>query len=151
MKGNLRFVAFCATDFRRIFRLDCVVALDRTQRHIRELTRKVTIYEVNEMNLSRRYTSLMEQLHAESREKQQLQVDIAELEGTLKARILFLEQHKMNAASHLAKLQQQLDASVPAVSVNASHCSLFRRVRALYQWSYWDFVGGVRVRGARAE
>jgi len=69
------------------------------------------------MNLSRRYTSLMEQLQAECQEKQQLQVDLAELEGTLKARILFLEQHKLDADAHLAKLQQQLDDSVPAVRI----------------------------------
>ena len=75
----------------------------------------MAIYEVNEVNLSRRYTSLLEQVQAETTEKQQLQFDMAELESTLKTRILFLEQHKLGATMHLAKFQQQLNESVPRV------------------------------------
>eukprot|EP00981_Chlorochromonas_danica_P012527 scaffold5121_cov223-Ochromonas_danica.AAC.5 len=78
-----------------------------------DLQRKVVIYEVNESILSRKYISLSEQLDVESRKRQQLEVDFAEMEATLKQRILFLEQYKLAAGSRLALVQGQLDKSVP--------------------------------------
>ena len=78
-----------------------------------ELNRKVIIYEVNESILSRKYTSLAEQLHLEQQVKVQLEFDFADMESTLKKRILYLEQYKSAVSNRLALLQARLNKSVP--------------------------------------
>lgn len=83
------------------------------QAKISELTRKVTIYEVNEAVLSRKYTSQAEQLQLETEKMQRLQVDFVEMESSLKKRILYLEQYKLSAGSRLAQIQGKLDVCVP--------------------------------------
>jgi hypothetical protein len=80
---------------------------------LNDLTRKLAVYEVNENILSRKYIALSEQLTSEQNLRQKLELDMAELESTLKKRILYLEQYKVSAGSRLALLQKKLDASVP--------------------------------------
>ncbi|RYH30358.1 hypothetical protein EON65_05375 [archaeon] len=83
------------------------------EQRIAELTRKVTIYESNEAILSRKYISLSEQCDTEVKRRVQLEWDFAEMEATLKQRILFLEQYKLAAGGRLAFVQGKLDNCVP--------------------------------------
>ena len=78
-----------------------------------ELTRKVTIYEVNEAVLSRKYIAQSEQLQQEVTTRLSLETDFVEMEASLKRRILYLEQYKLAAGSRIGHLQVKVDASVP--------------------------------------
>jgi chromosome segregation ATPase len=78
-----------------------------------DLTRKVTIYEVNEAVLSRKYIAQSEQLQQEQAARQQLQTDFAEMETALKKRVLYLEQYKLAAGARIGHLQGRVDSSVP--------------------------------------
>ena len=86
---------------------------DLLENKVKELGRKVLVYEVNESILSRKYVSLEEQLKNERSTRENLEVDIAEMETTLKKRILFLEQYKLAVGAKLGRLQGRLDLSVP--------------------------------------
>lgn len=77
-----------------------------------DLTRKVTIYEVNEAVLSRKYIAQSEQLQQEQSARQQLEHDFVEMESSLKKRILYLEQYKLAAGSRIGHLQGRVDSSV---------------------------------------
>lgn len=68
---------------------------DAIENKIKELGRKVLVYEVNEAVLSRKYTSIEEQLQNERQIRETLECDMAEMETTLKKRILYLEQYKL--------------------------------------------------------
>lgn len=70
-----------------------------------ETTRKLTIYEVNETILSRKYIAQSEQLTAVEVVKTQLESDFVEMEASLKKRILYLEQYKLNVSARLSHLQ----------------------------------------------
>lgn len=78
-----------------------------------ELTRKVTIYEVNEAVLSRKYIAQSEQLQQDVATRLSLETDFVEMEASLKRRILYLEQYKLAAGSRIGHLQVKVDASVP--------------------------------------
>lgn len=80
---------------------------------LREYSKKIAILEVNESVLSRRYTSISEQLSEEQATKRNIQTDFAEMEGTLKRRIVQLEDYKAKAGRQLGFLQTMLDSSVP--------------------------------------
>jgi hypothetical protein len=77
-----------------------------------ELTRKVTIYEVNEAVLSRKYIAQSEQLQQEQTTRQQLENDFVEMESALKKRVLYLEQYKLAAGARIGHLQGRVDSSV---------------------------------------
>ena len=78
-----------------------------------ELNRKVTIYEVNEAVLSRKFVAQQEQIQGDLELRQQLEYDFAEMESILKKRILYLEQFKLSASARIGYLQGKLDTSVP--------------------------------------
>ncbi len=78
-----------------------------------ELNRKVTIYEVNEAVLSRKFIAQQEQIQSDLELRQQLEYDFAEMESILKKRILYLEQFKLSASARIGYLQGKLDTSVP--------------------------------------
>jgi chromosome segregation ATPase len=78
-----------------------------------DLTRKVTIYEVNEAVLSRKYIAQSEQLQQEQIARQHLESDFVEMETSLKKRILYLEQYKLAAGARIGHLQGRVDSSVP--------------------------------------
>ena len=80
---------------------------------IKEYSRKVTVYEVNEAVLSRKFIALSEQMTEEQNLRARVEADFVEMEGTLKRRILFLEQYKSIAAPRLARLETELQHSVP--------------------------------------
>lgn len=77
-----------------------------------DLTRKVTIYEVNEAVLSRKYIAQSEQLQQEQAARQLLEGDFVEMESSLKKRILYLEQYKLAAGARIGHLQGRVDSSV---------------------------------------
>ncbi len=77
-----------------------------------EQTRKITVYEVNEAILSRKYVAQSDQLAQEMAAKAALEHDFVEMETALKRRILYLEQHKLATGSRVAHLQGKLDTSV---------------------------------------
>jgi hypothetical protein len=79
----------------------------------KELTRKLAVYEVNEAILARKFSTLSEQLKEEQTIRQRVEEDFVEMEGSLKRRILFLEQYKADTGPKLLRLQSQLDVMVP--------------------------------------
>jgi hypothetical protein len=64
----------------------------------------------------RKYTSLKEQFDLQAHGYTRLVRDSADMENTLKSRILFLEQFKCRAQSRIARMQKELDESVLLVS-----------------------------------
>lgn len=86
---------------------------DSNERKLMELNRKVTIHEVNESMLSRKFTALSEQLEHEQEMRKNLEKDFVDMEASLKKRILFLEQYKAAVSSRLGHLQGKLDTSIP--------------------------------------
>ena len=85
---------------------------------IREYSRKLTVYEVNEAVLCRKFTTLNEQMVEESNKRRDIEEQFAEMEGVLKRRILYLENCKAQVEPHVAKLQCLLDNSVPRKDYN---------------------------------
>ncbi|CAM9286438.1 unnamed protein product, partial [Ectocarpus fasciculatus] len=80
---------------------------------LREYSKKISVFEVNEAMLARRYTALSEQLNEESAMRRSLEAEFCEMEGALKKRILFLEHNKAEVGRHVDGLQSLLDVSVP--------------------------------------
>lgn len=78
-----------------------------------EVSRKLTIYEVNEAILARKYTSQAEQLANEQQTRERIEANFVEMESLLKKRILYLEHYKLSAGSRLGYLQGRVDSSVP--------------------------------------
>ena len=97
---------------------------DSIEAKLLELNRKATIYEVNEAVLARKFVSQQEQMEQDQQMRKRLEIDFAELEATLKKRILFLEQYKSTASSRIAYLQGALDSSVPQVDYLALQTEL---------------------------
>ena len=94
---------------------------------LNDLNRKLTIHEVNENILSRKFVSQNEKIQADDETRGNLERDFAEMEATLKTRILYLEQYKSSVSCRLAFIQAKLDTSVPEedfVAVNAELQSL---------------------------
>jgi hypothetical protein len=85
---------------------------DALEAKLIELTRKTSIYEVNEAILRRKFKSQDEQLKHEQESFETLQVEFVEMESSLKKRILYLEQFKTFAISQLNNLNEKLDKSV---------------------------------------
>jgi chromosome segregation ATPase len=80
---------------------------------LRELSRRVAIYEVNEAVLSRKYTAQADQLALELERRQQLESEAAEAEGTLKRRVLYLEQAKLYLGQRLERVEARLSRAAP--------------------------------------
>lgn len=97
---------------------------DSIEAKLLELNRKATIYEVNEAVLARKFVSQQEQMEQDQQMRKRLEIDFAEMEATLKKRILFLEQYKSTASSRIAYLQGALDSSVPQVDYLALQTEL---------------------------
>eukprot|EP00904_Undaria_pinnatifida_P003934 jgi/Undpi1/13541/HiC_scaffold_8.g03200.m1 len=95
--------------------LDAEDSDDPTAPHraLRELSRKVTVYEVNEAVMARRYASIKDQLQMESEVKAACERDFLEMSTAGKTRVLYLEQWKAAASARLLRLQHRLDISVP--------------------------------------
>ncbi|CAN0162716.1 unnamed protein product, partial [Ectocarpus sp. 12 AP-2014] len=82
-------------------------------RALRDLSRKVTVLEVNEAVMARRFASVKEQLQVEAEARAASERDFLEMSTAGKTRVLYLEQWKAGASARLLRLQQRLDVSVP--------------------------------------
>ena len=91
---------------------------------LRELSRKLAIYEVNEAVLARRYTAQKEQLQLELRRREDIELEKVQLETTLKRRILYLEQAKCSLSSKVDRLEALLSQTVPVGDFRAIHLEL---------------------------
>jgi hypothetical protein len=80
---------------------------------VRELTRRVTVHEVNEAILSRRFIAQAEQLECELQRRLDMQRDLAEVEGALKKRVLYLEQCKASLGNRVERLEARLARAAP--------------------------------------
>jgi hypothetical protein len=87
--------------------------LSRLEQKVKSDSRKLTIYEVNQSILSRRYHTLHEQSLHEHQVRREVENDFIEMEGVLKRRIVFLEQYKAQMRGKLEQYQRELGMSVP--------------------------------------
>ncbi|CAB4002084.1 Hypothetical predicted protein, partial [Paramuricea clavata] len=103
---------------------------------IGELTRKVTVLRVNEKSLARRYTAMQEVESSLRRENEKLKRDILDMEGSVMARVGYLERYKETAGYKMAVLQRSLDESCPVAemeAVNREHNEVTAKYRDLLQ------------------
>ena len=101
-----------------------------------ELTRKITVLRVNEKSLARRYTAMQEVENSLRRENEKLKRDILDMEGSVMARVGYLERYKETAGYKMAVLQRNLDESCPMTeleAVNREHNELTAKYRDLLQ------------------
>lgn len=87
---------------------------DSIESKLRELSRKLAVYEVNEAVLSRRYTAQKEQLESELQRRQELELEGVNIETGLKRRILYLEQAKSVLGGKVDRLEALIGRNVPA-------------------------------------
>ncbi|CAM9519595.1 unnamed protein product, partial [Hapterophycus canaliculatus] len=108
-------LAVRARRLEEVLNVEDEAAEDPTAPHraLRELSRKVTVFEVNEAVMARRYASVKEQLQMESEAKAASERDFLEMSTASKTRVLYLEQWKAGTSARLVRLQQRLDVSVP--------------------------------------
>ncbi|CAM9748610.1 unnamed protein product, partial [Scytosiphon promiscuus] len=108
-------LAVRARRLEEVLNVEDEAAEDPTAPHraLRDLSRKVTVFEVNEAVMARRYASVKEQLQMESEAKDASERDFVEMSTASKTRVLYLEQWKAGASARLVRLQQRLDVSVP--------------------------------------
>ena len=115
-RDDLRLKLRRMTDMAQLLQSENPTALTST---LTDLTRKVTIYEVNEAVLSRKFIAQSEQLTQEQQTRQALESDFIEMETSLKKRILYLEQYKLAASARIAHLQGRVDSSVSSADYTA--------------------------------
>uniref|UniRef100_A0A8C7Z4M8 Centrosomal protein 290 n=1 Tax=Oryzias sinensis TaxID=183150 RepID=A0A8C7Z4M8_9TELE len=83
------------------------------RRQLSEAFRKVTVLTVNEMKLTRRYTTLLEQEQHLRKENSKLKEESSHMRVSVIQRIGHLQRYKETAAYQIAALQKALDDSVP--------------------------------------
>ena len=101
-----------------------------------ELTRKITVLRVNEKSLARRYTATQEVESSLRFENEKLKRDILDMEGSVMARVGYLERYKETAGYKMAVLQRSLDESCPISElemVNREYNELTAKYRDLLQ------------------
>ena len=87
--------------------------MSRTRDAVRELTRRVAVFEVNQAIMSRKYT-LLEKTEQELRKNHDnLNRDHTEMLRTLKLRVLYLELWRRGGQAALEEQQRLLDTMVP--------------------------------------
>ncbi|GMH51677.1 hypothetical protein TrST_g11013 [Triparma strigata] len=102
---------------------------------LRDLTRRVTVHEVNEQQLARKYGSLQEQLKVEAEGRTRAEKSLVEIEVTTRKRTLYLEQCKASLISTTERLQRQLEKSVP----EGEHSKALRELELLRE-DYLDLL-----------
>jgi hypothetical protein len=85
----------------------------KLENKLKQYTRKLTVYEVNEAILTRKYHTLMEQYLNEHQIRKAIETDFIEMEGVLKRRVLFLEQYKAQIKGKVEQYQKELELSIP--------------------------------------
>ncbi|KAG5187530.1 hypothetical protein JKP88DRAFT_267883 [Tribonema minus] len=115
-------------------------------RLLRELTRRVTVFEVNEQELARRHANMEEQLRLANEARERAEGDLIEAEAAAKTRILFLEQHRAGAAERVARLTAELERSAPA-----ERCDTLQRALAALREDHLRLLEKVRTSFAHVE
>lgn len=87
--------------------------IQKLENKLKQYTRKLTVYEVNEAILTRKYHTLSEQYLNEHQIRKAIETDFIEMEGVLKRRILFLEQYKAQIKGKVEQYQKELELSIP--------------------------------------
>uniref|UniRef100_H3A222 Centrosomal protein 290 n=1 Tax=Latimeria chalumnae TaxID=7897 RepID=H3A222_LATCH len=112
------------------------LAPDEIKRQLAESARKMTILQVNEKSLTRRYTTLLEMEQHLRKENNKLKNEAAASEVTVRERIGYLQRYKDMAAFKMAALQKVLDDSVLASELeraNKQYNDLTAKYRDLLQ------------------
>ncbi|CAK8989635.1 Centrosomal protein of 290 kDa (Cep290) [Durusdinium trenchii] len=122
-------------------RLDTLCAVlegdENTARgHVKELTRKLAILEVNEVVLARKYNLIAEENRSTRNEKEILQHEMVQAETALRERVLYLEEWKAGAQAQLESLQKSVELCVP----RNSHEAVVRKL-ANIKHKYRELLG----------
>ena len=102
---------------------------------LRDLTRRVTVHEVNEQTLARKYGSLESQLKVEAEARVRAENSLVEIEVSSRKRILYLEQWKSYSVELTERLQRQLAKSVP----DSEHNKVLRELEMIRE-DYLDLL-----------
>ena len=94
---------------------------DTLKTRVGELTRKITVLRVNEKALARRYTAMQDVEGSLRKENGKLKRDIVDMEGSVAARLGYLERYKEMASYKMAVLQRSLDESCPSAELAAAN------------------------------
>ncbi|XP_054023667.1 centrosomal protein of 290 kDa [Dryobates pubescens] len=86
---------------------------DETKKALAETNRKITVLQVNERSLTRRYTTVLEAERHLRKENEKLKAEITQMEAAVMGRIGNLQRFKEMASFKIAALQKALDGSVP--------------------------------------
>ncbi|XP_054242737.1 centrosomal protein of 290 kDa [Indicator indicator] len=86
---------------------------DETKKVLAENNRKITVLQVNERSLTRRYTTVLEAERHLRKENEKLKAEITQMEAAVMGRIGNLQRFKEMASFKVAALQKALDGSVP--------------------------------------
>ncbi|XP_067998901.1 centrosomal protein of 290 kDa isoform X8 [Melanerpes formicivorus] len=86
---------------------------DETKKVLAETNRKITVLQVNERSLTRRYTTVLEAERHLRKENEKLKAEITQMEAAVMGRIGNLQRFKEMASFKIAALQKALDGSVP--------------------------------------
>ncbi|XP_075285473.1 centrosomal protein of 290 kDa isoform X5 [Opisthocomus hoazin] len=86
---------------------------DETKKVLAENNRKITVLQVNERSLTRRYTTLLETERHLRKENEKLKGEITHMETAVIGKIGNLQRFKEMASFKIAALQKALDGSVP--------------------------------------
>ncbi|XP_055078613.1 centrosomal protein of 290 kDa [Periophthalmus magnuspinnatus] len=86
---------------------------EEVRRQLSEALRKLTVLQVNEKKLTRRYTTTLEQEQHLRKENGRLKEESTAMQTTVTQRIGYLQRYKDMAAYRISALQKALDQSVP--------------------------------------
>ncbi|KAJ0069801.1 hypothetical protein NL108_014667, partial [Boleophthalmus pectinirostris] len=109
---------------------------EEMRRQLSEALRKLTLLQVNEKKLIRRYTTTLEQEQHLRRENGRLREESTTMQTTVTQRIGYLQRYKDMATYRISALQKALDQSVPLCELekaNAQFTELTVKYRDLLQ------------------
>ncbi|KAL4233575.1 hypothetical protein ACF0H5_008256 [Mactra antiquata] len=84
------------------------------KRRLSDMTRRITVYRVNEKALTRRYQTMEEMDGQQRREISRLKNEMVQMEQAVSERIGYLQRYKDMAAFKMAGLQKALEEAVPS-------------------------------------
>ncbi|CAG5957605.1 unnamed protein product [Menidia menidia] len=109
---------------------------EEIKRQLSEVFRKLTVLNVNEKKLTRRYTVLLEKEEHLRKENSKLKDESNQMHVSVMQRIGYLQRYKEMAAYKMAALQKALDDSVPSSDLekaNKQYTELTVRYREMLQ------------------
>ncbi|NXF97424.1 CE290 protein, partial [Eubucco bourcierii] len=109
---------------------------DETKKALAENNRKITVLQVNERSLTRRYTTVLEAERHLRKENEKLKAEITQMEAAVMGRIGDLQRFKEMASFKIAALQKALDGSVPLAELelaNKQYNALTAKYRDMLQ------------------